>query len=115
MTRDEYVQTLKDTLQKQLLKSVYSSLISKVTWLAWGPLGPITKKMLEMLISLIIEETELSIYLAFTDFRTSRQGRRFLEASIQNQQAQRSDDPNAKKKAEENLKATFRDLIKLIN
>tara|TARA_Y100000310_G_scaffold243676_1_gene248251 strand:- start:22114 stop:22461 length:348 start_codon:yes stop_codon:yes gene_type:complete len=115
MTRDEYIDLLKDTLQKQLLKSVYSSLLSKVTWLTWGPLGPLTKKMLEIVISIIIRETELTTYLAFTDFRTSRQGRKFLEASIKNQEAQRSEDPNAKKEAEKNLKDAFRDLIKLTN
>jgi hypothetical protein len=113
MTRDEYVELLKDTLQKQILKSAYSSLLSRVSWLAWGPLAPLTKKMLELLISFIIKETELSIYLAYTDFRTSRQGRRFLEASIKNQEAQRSDDPNAKRLAEDNLKSAFRDLVRL--
>lgn len=115
MTHDDYVEILKDTLLKQALESSYSYIISKATFLAWGPLAPILKFILEKILIVFITKTELAIYLQFTDFRVSSQGREFSKAIEVNMKAQKSGNKKEIEIAEKYLKDSFRDLVKLTN
>lgn len=108
MGYDDYIDTLKSLLLKQLVSSTLSFLLTKFTFLAWGPLAPILKFFLEKLFQIAIEQTELAIYLLYTDFRISAQGRNFHKTLEENQKALKEGD----KDAEERVKDSFRELVK---
>ena len=115
MTLDEHVDLLKSYLLKSLLKASTTFVFSKLTFLAWGPLGALTELALEKLLTFLINETELAAFFAYTDFRVSAQGRTYYDAILDNQAAQQNGSENDKKRAETNLKNAFRELIRLTN
>lgn len=115
MTHDDYINTLKGYLLKKMVKSSLKYILVKAPFLAWGPLGYITELILEKLVSIMINQTELALFLKFTDFRVSRQGKVFHNAILRNQTAQKGGNPDEIKIAEQELKDTFRDLIKFTN
>lgn len=113
MSHDEYVDVLKSTLLKQLKKTVTELIFKKLTFLAWGPVGPLVSLVVEKVLELAIYQGELAIYLYYTDFRVGRQGKDFNKALEANLEAQKSGDPNEISKAEANLKDSFTKLVKL--
>ena len=115
MTLDEHVETLKEYLLKSLLSASTSFVFSKFSFLAWGPLGTLTEMVLKKFLVFLINETELAAFFAYTDFRTSAQGRRYYDAILDNQVAQQNGSENDKKRAETNLKNAFRELVRLSN
>jgi hypothetical protein len=115
MKHDEYVEVLKSTISKLVIKSATEIVFKKVAFLAWGPLGPLTSYLIEKLVGIIINETELAIFLKYTDFRISKQGKIFSEAAIKNSEAQKNGSEDEKKKAEEELINSFRAFVKLTN
>lgn len=115
MSHDDYINTLKGYLLKKMVKSSFTYILAKAPFLAWGPLGYITQLILEKLISMLINETELALFLKFTDFRVSRQGKVFHNAMLRNQTAQKGGNPDEIKLAEQELKDTFRSLVSFTN
>ena len=115
MTHDQYVEMLKDFLMKRAVASATKYLVSKFTFLAWGPFGPLLEFVLKKVMKIFLEHTELAIFMKFTDFRVSRQGRAFSEAVERNYEAQKNGTPEEKEKAEQNLKDRFREFVKLTN
>lgn len=113
MNRQEYVDAIKTQLINRSIKSAYSYLISKIAFLAWGPLAPLIKLVLERILKIFIYKTELAMFFKFVDLRTSEQGRAFSEALINNHKVQEHGSEEEKKIAEENLKNTFDNLVKL--
>ena len=115
MTHDEYVEILKDNLRKRAVKQAFDFIISKVTFLAWGPLGPLLNFVLGKVIDVFIDQTELATYLLYTDFRVSRQSNNYSDALIANHEAQKNGTPEEKQIAEKNLIDAFRNFVKLTN
>ena len=115
MKYSDYVGALKDYFIKMAIDKSYEYLINKFVLLQWGPLGPIIKLFLKKIVIIIVEQTGVEIYFKYTDFRVSREGRKFYKALVENKQAQEGGNENDVKKAEENLKKSFRDLITLDN
>lgn len=115
MTHDQYVEMLKDFLRKKAVDSAFNFIVSKVAFFAWGPLGPILNFVLGKVLNVFLDHTELAVFMLYTDFRVSRQGRAFSEAAMKNYEVQKNGTEEEKKIAEENLKNAFRDFVKLTN
>lgn len=115
MTQDQYVQMLKDFLLKNAVKSAFEFIVSKAAWLGWGPLGPIVKLILEKVLVVFLNHTELATFMLYTDFRVSRQGREFSEAAMNNWEVQKNGTAEEKEKAEKLLIDSFRKFVKLTN
>lgn len=113
MSHDEYVEMLKDTLLRQLKNSVVKALLTKFAFLSWGPLGPLVSLVVGKILEIAIYQSELVIYLLYTDFRVAKQGRDFNKALEANLEAQKNGNEDEKLKAEQNLKDSFRNLAKL--
>lgn len=115
MTHGEYVEILKSTIAKLVIKSATQAVFKKIPFMAWGPLGPLASFLIEKFVWLLLTETEMVIFLNYTDFRVNRQGRAFSEAAQRNFELQRSGTPEEKMKAEEELISSFRAFVKLHN
>lgn len=115
MKHSEYIGILKDTLTKLVIKSATSLVFKKIPFLAWGPIGPLVSGIIEKFVIMLFNETEMVIFLKYTDFRISRQGKEFSEAAIRNFEIQRTGSEDEKRKSEEELISAFRNFIKLAN
>jgi len=113
MTYDEQVNLLKAYLLDKLLSASYSWVISQLSFLAWGPLGFLTKKALSALLDFIINQSELTAFLKFIDIRTSRQGREYHDAILDFQTAKGSHNAKDIASAERRLKEAFKSFIRL--
>lgn len=113
MTHAEYVNILKGTLQKLLLNSVLTFLYAEVPLLSVPPLKNILSFFINKIISILLNQTELAIFLRYTDIRVSQEGKAFNDAVLKNHEAQTQGDENARKIAEKNLMDTFRIFAKL--
>ena len=115
MKYSDYIEALKDYFIKTAVKKSHEYLLNKFVILQWGPLGPIVKLFLKKIVTIIVRETGLEIYFKYTDFRVSREGRKFYGALVKNREAQEGGDKDEIEKAEINLKRSFHDLITLDN
>jgi len=115
MTYDQYVEQIKSFLLKQLVDKVYDIIITKITFLSWGPLGPLLKIILEKIIEIILYETEMAIFFLYTDLRVNAQGRKFYDAIEANMEAQEGGNEEDKQRTEKELIDSFRELVKLTN
>lgn len=115
MTYDDYVDSVKSYFVKTATKKALAYIVGKAAFLAWGPLGYLTKLVVEKVMLAIVDEGELLIFFKFIDFRTSKQGREFHDALVKNQETQKNGTSEEKQNAENNLKDTFRELVKLTN
>lgn len=113
MTHDEYVEILKSTLLRQAKKSILKVIFKKFSLLAWGPIGPLVGFVVEKVLEIAIYQSELAIYLLYTDFRVARQGKDFNKALEANLEAQKNGSPDDIKKAEDDLKIAFTNLTRL--
>lgn len=114
-TRDEYVEVLKSTLVSMIKKSLLKALISKLPFLAWGPIGPFVGLVVGKLAEIVVKETEVGLFCFFIDLRTNRQAGKFTEASIENWKIQQGGTDEEKKLAENKLIDSFREFVKLSN
>lgn len=115
MTYDDYIDSMKSYLLKKTVESSFKYIISKAAFLAWGPLAPLVKMVLEKIIWVLINKTELALFMKFIDVRVDRQGRDFYAALERNHAAQNGGDPNEILLAEKALEDNFRNLVKLTN
>lgn len=115
MTFDQYIEEAKSFLLKRAVNKVFEVIISKITFLAWGPLGPLVKYILSKIIKIAIYESEMAIFFLYTDIRVNAQGRAFYDSIEDNLNAQNGTDEEAKKHAEKKLIDSFRELVKLSN
>lgn len=115
MKYSDYVEALKDYFIKVAVNKSHEYLLKKFVILQWGPLGPIVELFLKKIVTIIVRETGLEIYFKYTDFRVSREGRKFYGALVKNREAQEGGSEDEIRKAEDNLKKSFRDLVTLDN
>jgi len=113
VTFDQYIEEAKSFLLKCAVNKVFEVLISKFTFLAWGPLGPLVKYILGKVLKIAIYESEMAVFFLYTDIRVNAQGRKFYRDIEANLTAQNGEDEEAKKNAEQNLIDSFRNLVKL--
>lgn len=83
-------------------------LITRIPFLSLGPVNSLLALFLTKLIGIILDQTELSLFIGYIDIRTNKQGNDFIQAAINNQKIQQSGSVEEKKKAEEELIEKFR-------
>lgn len=115
MKHSDYVDFLKSYLFKTITKKAFTVIITKLPFLAWGPLAPLLQLIIDKLVGIILDQTELAVFMKYIDIRTTLQGRDFYKAMEDNQLALKNGSDNDKKIAEQNLKDTFRAFVKLTN
>lgn len=74
-----------------------------------------TQFVLKKLLTFLLNETELAAFFIYVDFRTSSQGRTYYDAIKDYKVAQETGSDKDKKRAETNLKNSFRELVRLSN
>jgi len=114
-THDEYVELLKTTLISMLKKSLLKAALSRLPFLAWGPIGPVVSLVFGKVASIVVNETEVALFCLYIDFRTANQSEDFTESALKNLKAQKDGTDEEKKLAEETLINSFRNFVKLSN
>lgn len=113
MTRQEYIELIKNTAKKSILDSTLKILVGRFSFLAFGPANVLTVLILKKIIAIIVEETEMRLFFLYTDFRVSEQGRLFIERARSYEEIKKTGSEDQKKLAEIELINAFRDLAKL--
>ena len=108
MTHDDYVKSIKSSLLNLGKKAVLDFIFSKVSLLAWGPLGVLVEMVVSKILDIFINEAETAIFFEYIDVRSSQQGNDFSQKAIDNFKAQQSGTPDEKAKAEKALIDSFR-------
>lgn len=113
MNHQAYVDALVSGLETLIKNSLVNKLVSLAPIFASGPLGYIAGWFAGKIAEFLAKQSELRTFFVYTDIRASVQGKDFLEAAIENRDAQLSDDPERKKNAEKLLIDRFRRFAKL--
>ena len=91
-------------------KALIERAVLALPFLATGIPNKLLVMLVDKIASIVLKETEIRLFFAYTDFRVNRQATEFVRAVVLNQEAKTQED---KAYAENQLIATFRDLIKL--
>lgn len=103
MTRGEYIELIKSAFMTAGKKAVMSYLLEKFAFFKLPIVNPITAMIVEKLLTILIENAEMLVFFAYTDFRVSRQGKDFEEAALRNHNAQLGGTDEEKRLAKELL------------
>jgi hypothetical protein len=112
LTRDQYVETIKETALSMGKKLVMDWLVSKAAFMAWAFPNMIAGFFVSKVLEVAIRETEFGLFFLYIDLRTSAQGKDFAEAAIRNQLLQKTGTEQEKADAEADLIRKFRDFVK---
>lgn len=115
MDHDQYAALIKSTLSRMIIKSVMAALVKQAAFFAWGPVNGIIAFVVTKLVDFIINQTELAIFLEYTDMRVGQQGKAFTQAALENSAAQMNGTPEQRALAEKKLIDSFREFAKLKN
>jgi len=110
MTRQEYVEMLKEAIITAATKSSVAALVSQLPFL--GPFRFILEPLIKLGVSFFVNKTEMAVFFAYTDLRTNAQAKEFEEAAQRNYHAQRGGNPDEIKIAETDLLLSFREFAK---
>jgi len=114
-THDEYVKALMSTAKDMLTKSIMSALVTRLPFLGIRFLNPLLGFLVAKLAEIVIYETEMAIFLGFTDLRVNAQGKDFSAAAVENARIQKNGTSEQKAAAETKLINSFREFVKLRN
>lgn len=114
-THDDYVKLLKSTLADAVTKSTMAALVVILPWLSWPPIYKLASFIVGKIISIAIYETEMAIFLEYTDIRVARQGKDFMSAVLKSAEMQRTGTPEQKAQAQAELIERLREFVKLRN
>lgn len=112
MNHQAYVDALVSGLETLIKDSLMQKLVSIAPIFASGPLRYIAGYFAGKIAGFLAKQSELRVFFTYTDIRSNVQGRAFLDAAIENRDAQLSDDPERKKHAEKLLIDKFRRFAK---
>lgn len=113
MKHDEFVKILKNDAVEKIVSSLLVKIVARFSIFAAGPLNQILVFFLTKIAEIVVWNSELGIFFKYVDFRTDAQGKSFHNALIKNNNAQMNGSEDEKRIAEEELKKTFRSLVKL--
>lgn len=108
MTHQEYVDSLKTSAVKLGSSSALLYIFTNIPFLKAPFLKQITEKIVESIISIFVNKTEMGIFFIYIDVRTNNQGELFSLMAYKNYKAQKNGTEQEKKIAEENLIASFK-------
>jgi len=115
MRYDEYVNSLKEHTRKTVTNSLVLIIIAKFPVLNSTPLKFVLNKLIEAIISLAVDQTELAAFFQYVDFRVDKQGRDFYKTLVENIQIRNTGSIYEIQQSENDVKNKFRDLVKLTN
>jgi hypothetical protein len=115
MTRDEYVETIKQAALATGTNLVMAAIIGAQPIMGTPILKAIAQWVVSKILNIAILKTELGAFFLYIDFRTSAQGRAFFDAAIKNKLAQKSGSEQEKRDAEKAVIDSFRALVKFSN
>lgn len=115
MTQQQYVDLIKSALLTATRKAVMDYLVAQIPFLGWAFVNPIVGMIVDQILSIVFQQTELAAFFFYIDFRTVAQGKDFENAAVANQTAQTNGTPEQKAKAEQDLITAFRAFAKLTN
>ena len=106
---------MKDTFVTLGVKAVMTNLISKVSWIAWPFINPVTELFVRYVVTQVATAGETAAFFMFIDMRVGKQSDAFEAAALRNYNAQRTGTAQEKLDAEANLKRTFAEFVSLTN
>jgi hypothetical protein len=115
MNQQQYVDLLKSSLLTATKKAVFDYIVGRIPWLGSALFSSITSMVINTVLKIAIEQTEMAAFFWYIDLRTAAQGKDFEKAALANQIAQMNGTPDEKKKAEQNLINAFRAFAKFSN
>lgn len=113
MTHQEYIDSLKSSAVKLGSSSALLYIFTNLPFLKAPFLKQITEKIVESIISIFVNKTEMGIFFIYIDTRSSHQGEVFSQMAYRNFIAQKNGTEQEKKIAEENLINAFKNFASL--
>jgi hypothetical protein len=101
--RQQAVEQIQGVLAGILKRVLIQAAVSRFPFLGLSFVNPIFGFFLGIIVDLAVKRGEILAFVAYVDFRTDQQGKDFLKAALNNEEAQKSGDPEKKKKAELDL------------
>jgi hypothetical protein len=115
MTRDEYVELIKDSAIELGVKSSMAWLTSQFSFIGLSIPNFFVTKIVEVVLTIAIKHAEMGVFFTYIDLRTSKQGKEFEEAALRNKQVKENGTEDEKKKAEQDFIDKFRAFAKFTN
>lgn len=111
MTRQETINLLQIQFGFLIKRKVISWATSKFLFLAWGPFAPLVSYFAGELADFIAKDGEMRIFFVYTDLRVEKEGRDWLNAMADYQNAKQSGAQDEIERKEKILKDVFARLI----
>lgn len=109
MTREEYLNSIKSAVLELGKKEVMTFLMTQAPKFFGNFLvNPIVGLIINWVLTILIEKTEIAVFFLYTDIRTNKQASEFVDAAYANHQAQLNGTPEEKLNAENNLMEKFK-------
>lgn len=109
---DDLVGNLKASLITVAASGVMKTLVAQFSFLALNPLFPICLKLVTMVLTIALRDTELGAYYLYVDLLTDRQAKEFKDAVGHYKLAKEVGTPEDREEAAKRLISTARDLIR---
>jgi hypothetical protein len=109
---EELVRIGKDYFTKVAVGGLKASLVTALPFLASPVPMYFLDAFLDWLIGMIADILEERAFFLYTDFRTSEQGKAYVEAKRRGFEAEMSGDPEAIKKSQQEIISKFRTFAK---
>lgn len=103
MKHSQYVEIVESTFASLLKQALLKAVLTKLPFLATGPLNMLAVKLITILAEAVAKQTEMRAFFKFVDFGTDGQAVGFEAAMINNHNAQISGTIDEKNKAESSL------------
>jgi len=113
MTRQEYLETLVTLIKPKVISTLTDYIFKKYPGLTFPILQYFTNLIVNKVIELAFEKTELLIYFKHVDLRTSQEGKDFYSKALINAEAQRTGTDEQKEIAKRNLIESFNTFVRL--
>lgn len=112
MTTEELVKINKDYFKSVASAGLKTALLVYLPFLAQPPFPYVLDLFLDWFISKIADALEQASYFIYTDFRTSAQGKAYVEAKLKGYKAEIGGKIDEIKAANEEIKTAFRNFAK---
>ena len=112
MKSKEYSEIIKKTFIDIGTKEVVSFATKNLPFLFLPIFNPISKYIINKVIVVLVEKTEVGLFFAYTYLRVDQQGRNFSDAAMNNHRVQLEGNEDEKKQAESDLISSFRTFAK---
>ena len=107
MTREEYAESIKQSVLSIGKQAVMQILIARFPFLGMALINPIVGLIVGYVLQIAIKETELALFFNYVDMRTGEQQNEFEKAALENFRVQKSGTAEEKKNAEKKLVLAF--------